>query len=67
MMQPLHLVRTIELDPSLTAARMDFVNLSLTQAFYGFLAPAVAADHVRHAAEPSLSPQVLAEQLLVKR
>ena len=42
-----HLLRAIELDPSLIAARVDLVNLCVTQAFYGYMSPAVAADLVR--------------------
>jgi DNA-binding winged helix-turn-helix (wHTH) protein len=46
-----HLLRAIELDPSLIAAKVDLVNLCVTQAFYGFMSPAVAADLVRRTAE----------------
>jgi DNA-binding winged helix-turn-helix (wHTH) protein len=46
-----HLLRAIELDPSLIAAKVDLVNLGVTQAFYGFMSPAVAADLVRRTAE----------------
>lgn len=46
-----YLTRAIELDPSLFAARVDLVNLCVTQAFYGFMSPAVAADLVRRTAE----------------
>ena len=46
-----HLLRAIELDPSLIAAKVDLVNLCVTQAFYGFMSPAVAADMVRRTAE----------------
>ncbi|MGP8174828.1 MAG: winged helix-turn-helix domain-containing tetratricopeptide repeat protein [Terracidiphilus sp.] len=46
-----HLLRAIELDPSLMAARVDLVNLCVTQAFYGYMPPAVAASQVRRAAE----------------
>lgn len=47
-----HLLRALELDPSLTGARVDLVNLCITQSIYGFIAPDVAAATVRHAAEP---------------
>jgi tetratricopeptide (TPR) repeat protein len=45
------LLRATELDPSLVAAKVDLVNLCVTQAFQGFMSPAVAADLVRRAAE----------------
>jgi DNA-binding winged helix-turn-helix (wHTH) protein/tetratricopeptide (TPR) repeat protein len=53
-----HLSRAIELDPSLIAAKVDLVHLCVTQAFYGFMSPSVAADLVRRAAEsiPDLTP-----------
>jgi DNA-binding winged helix-turn-helix (wHTH) protein len=46
-----HLLRAIELDPSLIAAKVDLVNLCVAQAFDGFMSPAVAADLVRRTAE----------------
>jgi DNA-binding winged helix-turn-helix (wHTH) protein len=46
-----HLLRAIELDPSLIAAKVDLAHLCVTQAFYGFMPPAVSADHVRRVAE----------------
>jgi TolB-like protein/tetratricopeptide (TPR) repeat protein len=46
-----HLLRAIEMDPSLMAARVDLVNLCVTQAFYGYMSPALAASQVRRAAE----------------
>ena len=45
-----HLLRAVELDPSLIAARVDLVNLCVTQSFFGFMAPGVAADMVRRTA-----------------
>ncbi len=42
-----HLLRSIELDPSLIAAKIDLAHLCVTQAFYGYMSPAVSADHVR--------------------
>ena len=48
-----HLARATELDPSLAAAKIDLAHLSVTQAFYGFMAPMAAADVVRSAVEPS--------------
>jgi DNA-binding winged helix-turn-helix (wHTH) protein/tetratricopeptide (TPR) repeat protein len=44
------IIRATELDPSLVAARVDLVNLCVAQAFFGYMPPAVAADHVRRAA-----------------
>jgi DNA-binding winged helix-turn-helix (wHTH) protein/tetratricopeptide (TPR) repeat protein len=46
-----HLLRAIELDPTLIAAKVDLAHLCVTQAFYGFMPPDVAADHVHRAAE----------------
>jgi TolB-like protein/tetratricopeptide (TPR) repeat protein len=48
-LQRLH--RATELDPSLTAAKVDLAHLCITQAFYGFMPPAVAADIVRRTAD----------------
>ena len=45
-----HLHRATELDPSLTAAKVDLVHLCITQSLYGFMSPAVAADIVRRTA-----------------
>jgi len=39
-----HLLRATELDPSLIGARVDLVNLCITQCFYGFMSPAMEAD-----------------------
>jgi DNA-binding winged helix-turn-helix (wHTH) protein/tetratricopeptide (TPR) repeat protein len=52
-----HLLRAVELDPSLIAAKVDLAHLCVTEAFYGFMPPAISADHVRRAAEsiPDLS------------
>jgi DNA-binding winged helix-turn-helix (wHTH) protein/predicted Zn-dependent protease len=46
-----HLLRATELDPSLTGARVDLVNLCITQCFYGFMSPAMEADIARRTAE----------------
>jgi DNA-binding winged helix-turn-helix (wHTH) protein len=46
-----HLLRAIELDPSLIAAKVDLAHLCVTQAFYGFMPPAVSADYVRRVAD----------------
>jgi len=47
-----HLHRATELDPSLIAAQVDLVHLCITQAIYGFMSPAAAADIVRKTAGP---------------
>jgi DNA-binding winged helix-turn-helix (wHTH) protein/TolB-like protein len=46
-----HLLRATELDPSLMGARVDLVNLCVTQSFYGYMSPSVAADIVRRTSE----------------
>jgi predicted Zn-dependent protease len=48
-----HLLRAIELDPGLTAARVEFSYLCAAQPLYGHMHPTVAADHLRRAAEPA--------------
>ena len=45
------LIRAIELDPSLIAARIDLAHLCVNQAIYGFMSPSQAADLIRGAAE----------------
>lgn len=45
-----HLFRAAELDPTLVSAQVDLVNVCVTQAFYGFMSPAVAAEQVRRTA-----------------
>ncbi|MGA2808106.1 MAG: winged helix-turn-helix domain-containing protein [Terracidiphilus sp.] len=45
-----HLMRATELDPSLIAAKVDLVHLCVTQSFYGFMSPAVAAEQMRRIA-----------------
>jgi DNA-binding winged helix-turn-helix (wHTH) protein/tetratricopeptide (TPR) repeat protein len=40
----------IELDPTLLAAKTDLVQLCITQAVYGYMAPTVEAELVRHTA-----------------
>ena len=49
------LLKATELDPALTAARVDLVNLCVTQSFYGYMSASVAAETARQAAEPWLS------------
>ena len=46
-----HLTRATELDPSLVSAKVDLAHVCVTQAFYGFMAPKVAADLIRRTAE----------------
>ena len=45
------LTRAIELDPSLIAAKVDLAHLCVTQAIYGFMPPAQAANLLRDTAE----------------
>jgi DNA-binding winged helix-turn-helix (wHTH) protein/tetratricopeptide (TPR) repeat protein len=45
-----HLIRATELDDSLIAAKVDIARLSITQASYGFVTPAAAAEIVRRTA-----------------
>jgi DNA-binding winged helix-turn-helix (wHTH) protein/tetratricopeptide (TPR) repeat protein len=47
-----HLLRAIDLDPSLMGARVDLANLCVAQAIYGFMPPREADATARHAAEP---------------
>jgi DNA-binding winged helix-turn-helix (wHTH) protein/tetratricopeptide (TPR) repeat protein len=46
-----HLLRAIDLDPSLIVAKVDLANLCVTQAFCGFMSPSTSADLVRRVAE----------------
>jgi DNA-binding winged helix-turn-helix (wHTH) protein len=46
-----HLSRATELDPSLISAKIDLAHLCVTQAFYGFMSPTVAAELVYRTAE----------------
>ncbi|HEV2133694.1 MAG TPA: winged helix-turn-helix domain-containing protein [Terracidiphilus sp.] len=59
-----HLLRAIELDPSLTGARVDLANLCVAQAIYGFMPPDVAAATARKAAEPIADPVGRATSIL---
>jgi DNA-binding winged helix-turn-helix (wHTH) protein/tetratricopeptide (TPR) repeat protein len=59
-----HLLRAIELDPSLIPAKVDLAHLCVTQAFYGFMPPGVAADHAHRAAESIPDYQRRAPMLL---
>jgi len=46
-----HLLRAVELDPSLISAKVDLAHLCVTQALYGFMPPATSADLVHRVAE----------------
>ncbi len=46
-----HLSQAAELDPTLIAAKADLVHLCVTQAFYGFMSPSVAAELVHRTIE----------------
>lgn len=46
-----HLFRVTEIAPALMAAKVDLVHLCVTQAIYGFMSPAVAADLVHRTVE----------------
>jgi DNA-binding winged helix-turn-helix (wHTH) protein/tetratricopeptide (TPR) repeat protein len=48
-----HLLRATELDPSLVGARVDLVNLCVTQCFYGFMSPATEIEIVRRTLDTS--------------
>jgi tetratricopeptide (TPR) repeat protein len=58
------LCRATELDPSLIAAKVDLVNLCITQAAFGFMSPAVAADLIRRTSESIPDLAVQAEAML---
>jgi DNA-binding winged helix-turn-helix (wHTH) protein/tetratricopeptide (TPR) repeat protein len=58
------LLRAIELDPSLISAKVDLAHLCVTEAFYGFMPPAVSADFVHRAAESIPSFPYQAEAML---
>jgi TolB-like protein len=60
------LIRAIELDPSLIAARVDLAHLSVAQACHGFMSPLVQAGMVRRSAEriPDSAGSADAEALL---
>ncbi len=58
------LMRAIEIDPALIPAQVDLVNLCVTEALYGFMAPTAAADLVRHTAESISNLPVRAPAIL---
>ncbi len=45
------LLRAVELNPALMAARVDLANLAIMQCVYGYLSPRIAAATVRRAAD----------------
>jgi DNA-binding winged helix-turn-helix (wHTH) protein len=45
------ILRATEIDPSFIEAKVDLTHLSVTQAFYGYMPPTVAAELVRRTAE----------------
>src|ERR1035437_9758572 len=57
-----HLLRAIELDPTLISAKVDLANLCVAQALFGFMSPGAAADLVHRMAEsiPDLTDQAVA-------
>ena len=56
-----HLSRAAELDPSLISAKVDLAHLCVTQAFYGFMSPTVAAELIRRTVDsiPDLPRQAV--------
>jgi DNA-binding winged helix-turn-helix (wHTH) protein/tetratricopeptide (TPR) repeat protein len=58
------LTRAAELDPTLIAAKVELANLCVTQAFYGYMAPATAANLVHATTDtipdlPQTAPGIL--------
>jgi two-component system OmpR family response regulator len=58
------LLHAIDMDPALTAARVDLANLCVMQAVCGFMEPQVAADIVRRFAEAAQEIPAGAEALM---
>ena len=59
-----HLLRAIELDPSLISAKVDLARLCSTQALYGFMSPGAAAELVHRMADSIPDLPFQAEALL---
>ena len=59
-----HLLRAIELDPELIAAKVDLAYLCVTQAIYGYMSPAVSADYARRIEESVPGLPYQAQELL---
>ena len=58
------LTRAAELDPTLLAAKVELANLCVTQAFYGYMAPATSANLINGTADtipdlPQTAPAML--------
>jgi DNA-binding winged helix-turn-helix (wHTH) protein/tetratricopeptide (TPR) repeat protein len=58
------LTRAAELDPTLLAAKVELANLCVTQAFYGYMAPATSANLINGTADtipdlPQRAPAML--------
>jgi tetratricopeptide (TPR) repeat protein len=45
-----HLLHAVELDPNLLQAKVEIAHVCVAQAYYGFMAPVVAANHIRRVA-----------------
>ncbi|MGD0548433.1 MAG: winged helix-turn-helix domain-containing protein, partial [Terracidiphilus sp.] len=58
------LLRAIEVDPMLISAKIDLAHLCVTQAFYGYMSPAIAAGHVHRAADSIPGHPFQAEAIL---
>ena len=58
------LTRALELDPTLIAAKVELVNLCMTQAFYGYMTPAAAASLVNSTADTIADLQESAPAML---
>lgn len=43
-----HLLQATDLDPSLISAQVDLAHVCVTQEFYGFMSPDLAAQQIRH-------------------
>jgi len=59
-----HLQKAAELDPSLTAARVDMVNVCTAQALYGFMAPNVAVNFIRRVEGATAATATFPEAML---
>jgi TolB-like protein/tetratricopeptide (TPR) repeat protein len=59
-----HMLRAIEADPLLVSAKIDLAHLCVAQSFYGFMSPAVAAEHVHRTAETIPDMPFQAEAIL---
>lgn len=47
-----NLLRSIEIDPDLSAARVEIAHLCTAQSLYGYMQPSWSADYLRRAAQP---------------